>query len=267
MFGPSYAGGCPVNSSIAEAFDSLIPHLNARNVSFIAVSERRSRSSWGIASGWGGASPGPSVIRAISIATLPFRAASTRCERRSSRYSTTCPRCVSQRQEGRIYGYMTELFGFTTFALEDGTVHQTYSTTGRGVEFLMPYYGSSTVLRTAAMRARAGNCGSAATTSTAASDWGRPYAPLAPRHTGRTNPDGQGWATENSFGWQLGAHVPRWLAAVRPCPRNVRASVPSCRNGFRSHLALAAWRKKGRQPTSPSRAQLAGCNTTSAGDP
>jgi hypothetical protein len=166
-----------------------------------------------------------------------------------------------------IYGYMTELFGFTTFALEDGTVHQTYSTTGRGVEFLMPYYGSSTVLRTAAMRARAGNCGSAATTSTAASDWGRPYAPLAPRHTGRTNPDGQGWATENSFGWQLGAHVPRWLAAVRPCPRNVRASVPSCRNGFRSHLALAAWRNKGRQPTSPSRAQLAGCNTTSAGDP
>jgi predicted dithiol-disulfide oxidoreductase (DUF899 family) len=24
--------------------------------------------------------------------------------------------------------------------LEDGTVYQTYSTTGRGVEFLMPYY-------------------------------------------------------------------------------------------------------------------------------
>ena len=28
-----------------------------------------------------------------------------------------------------IYGYLTELFGFTAFALEDGTVHQTYSTT------------------------------------------------------------------------------------------------------------------------------------------
>jgi predicted dithiol-disulfide oxidoreductase (DUF899 family) len=27
------------------------------------------------------------------------------------------------------------------FTLEDGTVYQTYSTTGRGVEFLMPYYG------------------------------------------------------------------------------------------------------------------------------
>jgi predicted dithiol-disulfide oxidoreductase (DUF899 family) len=40
-----------------------------------------------------------------------------------------------------IAGYLTELFGFTAFALEDGAVYQTYATTGRGVEFLMPYYG------------------------------------------------------------------------------------------------------------------------------
>src|SRR5438874_6342962 len=38
MFGPSYADGCPVNSSIADAFDSLIPHLEARDVTLIAVS-------------------------------------------------------------------------------------------------------------------------------------------------------------------------------------------------------------------------------------
>ena len=40
-----------------------------------------------------------------------------------------------------IYGYLTELFGFTVFSREDGIVYQMYSTTGRGVEFLMPYYG------------------------------------------------------------------------------------------------------------------------------
>ena len=40
-----------------------------------------------------------------------------------------------------IYGYLTELFGFTAFSLADGVVYQAYSTTGRGVEFLMPYYG------------------------------------------------------------------------------------------------------------------------------
>src|SRR5918911_290795 len=38
MFGPSYAAGCPVNSSIADSFDSLIPHLKARDVTLIAVS-------------------------------------------------------------------------------------------------------------------------------------------------------------------------------------------------------------------------------------
>jgi predicted dithiol-disulfide oxidoreductase (DUF899 family) len=55
MFGPSYADGCPVNSSIADAFDSLIPHLKARDVSLIAVSGApiekllgyRERMGWG----------------------------------------------------------------------------------------------------------------------------------------------------------------------------------------------------------------------------
>jgi len=40
-----------------------------------------------------------------------------------------------------VTGYLTEGFGFSAFVLDDGTVYQTYSTTGRGVEFLMGYYG------------------------------------------------------------------------------------------------------------------------------
>src|SRR5205085_10914219 len=38
MFGPSYESGCPVNSSIADSFDSLLPHLHARDVTLVAVS-------------------------------------------------------------------------------------------------------------------------------------------------------------------------------------------------------------------------------------
>src|ERR1700735_3010362 len=38
MFGPSYEAGCPVNSSIADSFDRLIPHLKARDATLIAVS-------------------------------------------------------------------------------------------------------------------------------------------------------------------------------------------------------------------------------------
>src|SRR3954451_1240052 len=38
MFGPSYQAGCPVNSSMADTFDSMIPHLKARDVTLIVVS-------------------------------------------------------------------------------------------------------------------------------------------------------------------------------------------------------------------------------------
>jgi predicted dithiol-disulfide oxidoreductase (DUF899 family) len=40
-----------------------------------------------------------------------------------------------------VVGYLTEGFGFSAFVLDNGTVYQTYTTTGRGVEFLMGYYG------------------------------------------------------------------------------------------------------------------------------
>jgi predicted dithiol-disulfide oxidoreductase (DUF899 family) len=38
MYGPDYAAGCPTNSSIADAIDRLIPHLNARDVTMMCVS-------------------------------------------------------------------------------------------------------------------------------------------------------------------------------------------------------------------------------------
>ena len=66
MFGPSYADSCPVNFSVADAFDSLIPHLKARDVSFIAVSGAPIEKLVGYRERMVGASPGPPVIRAIS---------------------------------------------------------------------------------------------------------------------------------------------------------------------------------------------------------
>jgi predicted dithiol-disulfide oxidoreductase (DUF899 family) len=144
MFGPSYQTGCPVNSSIADTFDSLIPHLRARDVTLIAVSGApieklqayRQRMGWKFT--WAssyksdfnkdvGYSSSPEQTRAAiapildQLPTVAFR---------NARVSGT-----------DIYGYLTELFGFTVFSLEDGAVYQTYATTGRGVEFLMPYYG------------------------------------------------------------------------------------------------------------------------------
>ena len=39
MFGPSYEAGCPVNSSIADTIDGVLPHLHARDVTFLLVSQ------------------------------------------------------------------------------------------------------------------------------------------------------------------------------------------------------------------------------------
>ena len=39
MFGPSYQAGCPTCSSIADGVDGLVPHLNARDVTMLFVSQ------------------------------------------------------------------------------------------------------------------------------------------------------------------------------------------------------------------------------------
>ena len=143
MFGPSYQDGCPVNSSIADAFDSLIPHLKARDVTLIAVSGApiekllayRERMGWRFT--WA------SSYESDFNADLGFSSSLDQARKAIEPTLDDLPRVAfrnAQKAGTDIFGYLTELFGFTAFTLEAGTVYQTYSTTGRGVEFLMPYY-------------------------------------------------------------------------------------------------------------------------------
>src|SRR5918911_300076 len=39
MFGPSYEAGCPTCSSMVDAIDGILPHLAARDVTFVLVSQ------------------------------------------------------------------------------------------------------------------------------------------------------------------------------------------------------------------------------------
>jgi predicted dithiol-disulfide oxidoreductase (DUF899 family) len=144
MFGPSYEAGCPVNSSIADSFDGLIPHLKARDVTLIAVSGApiekllayRERMGWSF--NWASSYEGE------FNADLGFSTSLEQTRKATEPRLDELPAVAFRNAKVAgtdIYGYLTELFGFTTFRLEDGTVYQAYSTTGRGVEFLMPYYG------------------------------------------------------------------------------------------------------------------------------
>src|SRR5919202_5327014 len=144
MFGPSYEAGCPVNSSIADSFDSLITHLKARDGTLIAVSGApiekllayRERMGWRF--NWA------SSYESDFNTDLGFSASLEQTRKAIEPILDDLPPVAfrNAKEAGTdIYGYLTELFGFTVFTLEDGMVYQTYSTTGRGVEFLMPYYG------------------------------------------------------------------------------------------------------------------------------
>ena len=144
MFGPSYQAGCPVNGSIADSFDGLIPHLKARDVTLIAVSGApidkllayRERMGWSF--NW--ASSYESDFNTDVGFSSSLEQTREAVEPRLDELPAVAFRNAEQAGTD-IFGYLTELFGFSAFTLENGIVYHTYSTTGRGVEFLMPYYG------------------------------------------------------------------------------------------------------------------------------
>jgi predicted dithiol-disulfide oxidoreductase (DUF899 family) len=151
MFGPSYEAGCPVNSSIADSIDGVLPHLHARDVTFILVSQApieklqayNRRMGWSLP--WVSSSPGDFNFdlgfsqteersrEAVKQIRLPARAS----------LGDAFPPIVEQnaRASGTdIVGYLTESPGFSTFVRDGEDVYQAYSTTWRGLEFIMSYY-------------------------------------------------------------------------------------------------------------------------------
>ena len=142
MFGPGYQAGCPVNSSMADGFDGLLPHLHARDVTLLLVSQAplaklrayRQRMGWRV----------PWVSSANTGFNLDFGGSYTPGQVRSWGVEAAgLPPVVALNAAAAgtdIPGYLTESPAVSVFARQDGAVYQTYLTAGRGVEFLMGYY-------------------------------------------------------------------------------------------------------------------------------
>jgi predicted dithiol-disulfide oxidoreductase (DUF899 family) len=137
MFGPSYQAGDPVNSSIADTLDGLVPHLQARDVTPVLVSQGpleklqayKRRMGWRLA--WVSSAPGDFNV--------DFGASSTELLTPPD----GLPPIVAQNAAAAgtdVPGYLSEAPVVSVFALQDGVVYQSYGTTWRGVEFLMGYY-------------------------------------------------------------------------------------------------------------------------------
>jgi predicted dithiol-disulfide oxidoreductase (DUF899 family) len=154
MFGPSYGAGDPVNSSIADAVDGVLPHLHARDVTFVFVSQAplEKLQAYKQHMGWSF----PWVSSAHTYFNLDLGFSYTEEQAREAVAQMRATGIERQLAEGRplppiveqnaratgtdVVGYLTESPGFSTFVHEDGAVYRTYSTTWRGLEFLMSYY-------------------------------------------------------------------------------------------------------------------------------
>ena len=143
MFGPSYEAGCPVNSSMADGLDGLLPHLHARDVTLLLVSQAqlaklqayKQRMGWSL----------PWVSAATTDFNFDSGASYTPEQVRGflPAIEGALPPIVGQNAAATgtdVAGYLSESPAVSVFTLQDGAVYQTYATAGRGVEFLMGYY-------------------------------------------------------------------------------------------------------------------------------
>jgi len=142
MYGPSYQAGDPVNSSIADGLDGLLPHLHARDVTLLLVSQAplvklqayKRRMGWSI----------PWVSAANTDFNFDFGASAAQEPLRPPGFDEDgLPPVVAQNAAAAgtdIPGYLSESPAVSVFTLTGGAVYQTYATTWRGVEFLMNYY-------------------------------------------------------------------------------------------------------------------------------
>jgi predicted dithiol-disulfide oxidoreductase (DUF899 family) len=140
MFGPAYTAGCPVCSSAADTFNGAVPHLNARGVTFTCISrapldklqayQRRMGWTFPWASSYGSDYNFDLEISRPEEATREFLAGGIP------------PVAAELAQEcgTEPAAYLSEAPVMSAYALEDGTVYLTYSTTARGLEFMMGYY-------------------------------------------------------------------------------------------------------------------------------
>ena len=144
MFGPSYEAGCPVNSSIADTVNGVLPHLHARDVTFVLVSQAPLEQLQAYQRRMGWSSPWVSAAPTDFNFDLGFSQTEEQSrEAVASMREIALPPIVERnaRSTGTdIVGYLTESPGFSTFVRDEGAVYQAYSTTWRGLEFLMGYY-------------------------------------------------------------------------------------------------------------------------------
>src|SRR5438477_7213815 len=117
MFGPSYEAGCPTCSSMIDGVNGLLPHLHARDVTFILVSQApleklqayRRRMGWRL--------PWVSSARTDFNFDLGYSSTEEQTRQAVAPYEAELPPIAAHNAASAgtdLFGYLTQLFGFTS---------------------------------------------------------------------------------------------------------------------------------------------------------
>jgi predicted dithiol-disulfide oxidoreductase (DUF899 family) len=140
MFGPDYAAGCPVCSSIADNLNPNAIHLAARDAKLMLVSRAPLEKLKGYRQRMGWSLDWASTVGSEFNRELGF----LNTEELRSFLEGELPPAVVQNAEacGVDAGtYVAEGPGLSVYIRSDGRVYRTYVTTARGLEPVMGYYG------------------------------------------------------------------------------------------------------------------------------
>jgi len=141
MFGPAFAAGCPVCSSAADTFNGGVAHLNVRGVTFTAISRAPLDNLLGYRQRMGWTFPWASSYGTDYNFDLEI---SRPEELTRAALAGGVPPVVTRLADDcgtEPAAYLSEMPVMSSYALDGETVYLTYSTTARGLEFMMGYYG------------------------------------------------------------------------------------------------------------------------------
>jgi predicted dithiol-disulfide oxidoreductase (DUF899 family) len=141
MFGPDYAAGCPVCSSIADNLDPNAVHLAARDVRLMLVSRAPLEKLQGYKKRMGWSLAWASTVGSEFNRELGFL--HTAEELKPFLEGGLPPAVVHNAAACGVDAatYVSEGPGLSAYIRSDGTVYRTYVTTARGLEPAMGYYG------------------------------------------------------------------------------------------------------------------------------
>jgi predicted dithiol-disulfide oxidoreductase (DUF899 family) len=144
MFGPTYEAACPGCTGLADHFDGALPHVNARDITLIAISRApiekltayKQRMRWRF----------PYVSSYGSDFNFDFDFAFTEEQMASGELKKMVDEADEWLKDwaenvGTDLAHgMAEAPGWNVFKLEDGVVHHTYSRTAPDRFLLAPFY-------------------------------------------------------------------------------------------------------------------------------